>query len=507
MARIGKVFLVGAGPGDPGLLTLRGHECLTQADEVLYDGLVNPLMLRFTSARAVRTSRVSGPDGRRLDQNAINERLISLAKAGKTVVRLKGGDPFIFGRGAEEAEALAREGIPYEVVPGITAATAAAEYAGISLTHREDASAVAYVTGHEDPAKPHSALDYDALARFPGTLVFYMGLHRLPAIAEALIAAGMDGDTPAAVISRGSTPQQQTIAASLATLPERVRDAGISAPSLIVVGRCVSRRQRLTWYEAKPLLGRRIGITRPDAQADPQISRALELGAEPVLMPTIRIEPVEDPTEIDAALARLAEFDWIIVSSVNGVRALLTRLWETGGDVRRLAGVKLAAIGPSTADALEKFHLRADVVPDEFRAEALAEVLREHVRGKRVLWARASRGRDVLPRELTAAGATVEELVVYRNEDADALPPTAAAALDAGEIDWIGLSSPSIARQFVHLISDEARAHLGRRTRLVAISPVTQQAAEAVGLPVAAVADTYTWDGIFDTILQLEKQA
>ncbi len=500
----GKVYLVGAGPGDPGLLTLRGRECLIRADEVVYDGLVNPLLLRLTKAHAIRTSRVDGPEGRRLDQDEINAMLVSLAKAGKRVVRLKGGDPFIFGRGAEEAEALLQAGIEFEVVPGVTAATAATAYAGISLTHREDASAVAYVTGHEDPSKPQSALDYEVLARFPGTLVFYMGLHRLPEIAAALISAGMSPSTPAAVICRGSTSRQRTVTATLDELPEKVTTAKLRPPSLIVVGSCVTRHERLAWFELKPLLGRRIGITRPEAQSEPQIARAIELGAEPVLMPTIRIEPIEDWSAVDETLAHLADYSWLVFTSVNGVRALLGRLWQTGRDVRDLGNIKLAGIGPSTAEALVEYHLRADVIPEEYRAEALAEELRSSVAGKRVIWARASRGRDVLPRELEAAGAEVHELTVYRNEDAESLPATATAALEAGELDWIGLSSPSIARQLAKLMTEDARTFLGNTTRLVAISPVTQAAAEEVGLPVSVTATTYTWDGIFEAILGAE---
>jgi uroporphyrinogen III methyltransferase/synthase len=312
----------------------------------------------------------------------------------------------------------------------------------------------------------------------------------------------MSATTPAAVISRASTPLQRTVTAPLGELADRVREAALRAPSLIVVGTCVERREARAWFESRPLLGKRIGITRPDAQADPQIARALSLGAEPILMPTITIEPLTDWSTVDTALQRITQFDWLVFTSVNGVRALLGRLWRSGGDARQLAGLRLAAIGPATAEALAEFHLRADVVPDEFRAEGLADALRDNVSGRRILWARASRGRDVLPRELKHVGAEVEEIVVYRNEDADALPPAAAAALEAGEVDWIGLSSPSIARQFAALIPDAARAHLGRRTRLAAISPVTQAAAEAAGLPVAVTAESYTWDGVFDAILR-----
>jgi uroporphyrinogen III methyltransferase/synthase len=503
----GKVYLVGAGPGDPGLLTLRGLECLQRADLVLYDGLVNPLLLRHTAAHAQRTCRSERPEGRMLDQEEINRQLIVAAKSGKTVVRLKGGDPFIFGRGGEEAAALAAAGVEFEVVPGVTAATAASVYAGISLTHRQHASAVAFITGHEDPAKSEHAIDYQLLARFGGTLVFYMGLHRLEAIAQSLIAAGLDGETPACVISRATTPEQQTVAAPLSRLPAAARAAQLHAPSLIVVGDCVSQREQIAWFERRPLFGLQIGITRPAAQAGPEIARALELGAQPVLMPTIEIRPPDNWSHVDATLDRLSQFDWLIFTSANGVHSLLGRLWDKGQDVRALSALKLAAIGPATAEALAQFQLRADVVPDEFRAEALAASLAPFVAQARVLWARASRGRDVLPAELRKAGAQVEELVVYQNIDVDALPSDVLERIEAGQVDWIGLSSPSIARALRELFTLQALEQLGQSTRLASISPVTSAAAREVGLPIAAEATTYTWEGIFDAIVMAEQPA
>lgn len=505
MSACGKVYLVGAGPGDPGLLTLKGRELLQRADLVLYDGLVNPLLLRHASAAAERTCRLSGPDGLRLQQDEINDRLIAAAQAGKMVVRLKGGDPFIFGRGSEEAAALADAGIPYEIVPGITAATAAGEYAGISLTHRQFASSVAFVTGHEDPTKPGSSIDYNNLAHFSGTLVFYMGLHRLAHIVEALIDAGKPPDTPACVIGRASTPRQKTVTAPLDQLPQAVKEAGLRPPSLIIVGECVTLRDKIAWFEQKPLFGRRIGITRPEAQADSCIDRALELGAEPVLMPTIQISPPDDWTHVDAALQRIGEFDWIIFTSANGVTGLLDRLWNNGGDTRQLAAARLAAIGPATAATLADFHLKADVVPDSYRAEALAEALLPHATGQKILWARASRGRDVLPQMLQEAGAQVEELVVYRNEDVDTLSPAAIEQIEQGELDWIGLSSPSIARSLHERLPDSALAQIGNTVRLAAISPVTAAAAKEVGLPIAIEAKDYTWDGIFEAIIAAES--
>jgi len=492
----GKVFLVGAGPGDPGLITLKGLECLARADLVLYDGLVNPLLLLSTHGRAERTCRSEGPAGRRLDQEEINQRLITAAREGKTVVRLKGGDPFVFGRGGEEAGALALAGIPFEVVPGVTAAVAASAYAGISLTHRDFASAVAFVTGHEDPQKPSTAIDYRALAAFPGTLVFYMGLHRLAAIADALIAAGKLPQTPAAVISRGTTPAQQTVCGTLAEVARHAQDATLHAPSMIIVGECVRQRETIGWFEKKPLFGQRVLIARPLAQAASIVSKVLEKGAQPILAPTIQILPPADWTSVDRALDRIQEFDWLVFTSVNGVNSLLNRLWETGGDMRRLGGVKLAGIGQGTSQALAGFHLRTDLVPEIFRAEALAEALRPHVSGKRVLWARASRGRDMLVSELRSAGAHLEELVVYQNIDVEALDPEVIREVETGQIDWICLSSPSIARSLHRLLSPAARYQIGKTVRIASISPVTSAAAGELGIPVHAEATAYTWDGI-----------
>ena len=505
MTSPGTVYLVGAGPGDPGLLTLRGLECLQKADLILYDGLANPLLLLHTSAQSERTCRSPSPDGRVLDQAEINQRLIDSAKAGKTVVRLKGGDPFIFGRGGEEVAALAEAGIPYEIVPGITAATAASEYAGISLTHRESASAVAFITGHEDPTKAGSNLDYDVLAKFSGTLVFYMGLHRMESIVERLISAGKDPLTPAAVISRASTPAQRCVTASLAELPVEVRKAELHAPSLIVVGECVRMRDDIAWFEKRPLFGKRIGITRPVAQAGPVIAKCLELGAQPILLPTIDIRPPEDWDAVDAVIDRLSEFDWIVFTSVNGVDGLLGRLWELGRDTRCLSAAKIATIGTSTAAELQRYHLRSDLVPDSFRAEALAEALAPDVAGQRVLWARASRGRDVLPTQLTAAGADVEQVVVYQNVDVENLAESEISAIEAGEIDWIGLSSPSIARSLASLLTPNARSQLGDPVKIASISPVTSAAATDAGFPVNAEATTYTWDGILTAIAAFES--
>ena len=499
----GKVYLVGAGPGDPGLLTIRGRDILASADLVLYDGLANPLLLRHTTAVCERTARTRVGSNTVVPQHEINERLILEARMGKAVVRLKGGDPFIFGRGSEEAAALEAAGIPFEVVPGITAATAAGEYAGFSFTHRDIASAVAFVTGHEDPSRESSRLNYDTLVAFPGTLVFYMGLGRLQTICEKLIRHGKPETTPAAVICQASLSGQQVVVSTLSELPTAAAVARLKPPSLIVVGDCVNLRQPHSWFERRPLFGLRIGVTRPAHQCDSVVRKIVELSGEPVIMPLIAINPVasEQQHVVDETLQRLNDFQWLIFTSVNGVAAFMRRLWATGRDARNLGHLRIAAIGSSTAAALEQHSLRADIVPDSFRAEALAAQLIGRVKGQNVLWARASRGRDVLPRMLTEAGATVTQLVVYRNDDIAEFDSGIVDQLRGGALHWVGLSSPSIARQFADVLHKHQLKPDQLTTRLAAISPVTAEAAREAGLNVAVEATTYTWDGIVDAIV------
>ncbi|HCS53313.1 uroporphyrinogen-III C-methyltransferase [Rubinisphaera sp.] len=504
-SQTGKVYLVGGGPGDPGLISLKGLECLRKADFILYDGLVNPLLLRHTSAQAERTARADSSGKRTLQQEQINQRLIAEAKLGKTVVRLKGGDPYIFGRGSEEAEALAAENIEFEVVPGITAATAAAEYAGFSLTHRDYASAVCLITGHEDPAKPSTALDYNLLAKFPGTLVFYMGLHRLPEIAEALISEGMSASIPAAIITKASTPFQRVVTDELANLPDRVSKEDLSPPSLIIVGECVQMRERIHWFENKPLIGKRIGITRPSGQAEPQIQMAVSLGADPVLMPLIEITKPESNAELDQKIRSLDQYEWLLFTSANGVQHFFDRVWEIGSDSRLLNRIKIACIGSSTAEALETYRLRADLVPDDYCSESLAEALIQRKPEKPVLWMRANRGRDIISTQLKSAGIHLDEAVAYHHQDAVALSEQSQHLIETGQLDWIGLSSPAIARQLAKLIPEQARQYLGNKIKLAAISPITAQAAEETGLPITAIATEFTWDGIFDAIQKASK--
>ncbi|MEZ6127652.1 MAG: uroporphyrinogen-III C-methyltransferase [Planctomycetaceae bacterium] len=498
----GKVYLVGAGPGDPGLITLRGRDILAAADLVLYDGLANPLLLRFTKAVCERTARTRVGSDAIVPQQEINERLIQAARKGLRVVRLKGGDPYIFGRGSEEAAALEAAHIPYEVVPGITAATAAGEYAGFSFTHRDIASAVAFVTGHEDPSRNSSRLDYAALAAFRGTLVFYMGLGRIQHICNNLMHHGMPATTPAAVICQASLPGQQVVTSTLERLATDAAKQNLRPPSLIVVGDCVNLRRTTSWFESRPLFGQRIGVTRPAQQCDSIADTIVRMSGQPVIMPMIEINAVDDIQQavVDQTLGHLDDFQWLVFTSVNGVDAFFKRLWANGMDARAIGHMQLATIGSSTAAALEERGLRADVVPDSFRAEALAEQLVDRVSGQNVLWARANRGRDVLPTVLNQAGAAVTELVVYRNDDVEQFDAQIVEQLRSGELHWVGLSSPSIARRFASLLNAHGLNPSSLRTQLAAISPVTAAAAKDAGLSVAVEATTYTWDGIVSAI-------
>lgn len=500
----GLVYLVGAGPGDPGLITLRGAQLLSEADLVLYDGLTNPLLLHLTSGICERTARTRIGDGRIMPQIDVNQRLVEEARAGRTVVRLKGGDPCIFGRGGEEARALEEAGINYEIVPGITAATAAGAYAGFSFTDREASSAVAFVTGHEDPAKVQSQLDYEALANFPGTLVFYMGLGNIERICAQLIEAGSSADTPAAVVTQASLPRQRVVTATLKDLPAVVAAHTLTPPSLIVVGECIDLKTAVSWFDQRPLAGQRIGITRPADQCLDAAALISQMRGEPAIMPLIQILPVEHDS-VNPVLNELTTFDWLVFTSVNGVNEFFRHLWESGRDCRALGHLKTAAIGSSTASALKEHGLNADIVPEKFRAEELATALAPHAGGQRVLWARANRGRDVLPTMLKEAGADVTECVVYRNEDVTEFDTVTAAGLTDGSLSWVGLSSPSIAAQFARLLNHHGIAPDQLTTRLVCISPVTAEAAREQGLPVSAEATTYTWHGIVEAIVAAES--
>ncbi len=504
-----RVFLVGAGPGAPGLLTLRAAELLASADLVIYDQLVPRRLLDFANPKA-ETICVRELPGNHPDKYPyIHTMLIENARAGKRVVRLKGGDPLIFGRGGEEAETLRAAGIAYEIVPGITAALAAAAFLDLPLTHRNYSSAVALVTGHELPMKPGNRLDWKALAAFPGTLAIYMGIARLPLLVEQLLKYGRDPDSPAAIVERVSTGDMRTVAATLGTLDDARRHAGLESPGLILIGEAVGRRVEKSWFQQRPLFGQRVLVTRPRHQADAMIRRLEELGAVPFLLPTIEIREPEDPAAIDAALAqiRAGEWDWLVFSSANGVHSLLKHLLATGRDLRDFAVVKFATVGPKTAAALREYHLQPDMVPPaKFSAEQLAEQLAPHVRGKRVLLARGKQGRQVLAEQL-AAIATVGEVVVYEQADAVEGQHEVFDALRRGEIRYVTLTSPNIARAIAKQFDDTIRGRVERgEIRLVAISPLTAAAVAEFGPTPAAVATEATTEGVIAELIRLTKE-
>lgn len=500
--KLGMVYLVGAGPGDPGMLTLRAIECLSRADTVLYDYLVNPRILSHARAGTELICLGRHGVGRIMSQEEINGQLIALAQAGKTVVRLKGGDPAVFARGAEEAEAVAAAGIRLEIVPGITAALAAGSCAGIPITHRDLSSAVALITGQENPAKQSSELDYGQLARFPGTLVFYMGVTTAANWASALLGAGKPADTPVAIVRRCSLADQQTIRCRLDEVVTRLESpARIRPPVIFIVGAVAEAKHAIDWFEKRPLFGQTVLVTRPAHQARTLGHALEELGANVLIQPAITIGEPADWRPVDGVIARLHEFEWLVFSSVNGVDYFLDRLLSER-DLRSLSGLKIAAVGPGTTKRLAEYHLRADYQPDQYRAEALAAGLAGDAKNKRFLLVRASRGREVLAEELTKAGGLVEQVVVYQSTDVAVPDPAVPEKLADGSIDWITVTSSAIAKSLTKLFGKSLQD-----CKLASISPVTSTTIRELGFEPAAEATQYTMDGIVQAVLLASSAA
>jgi uroporphyrinogen III methyltransferase/synthase len=502
------VYLVGAGPGDPGLMTVRSLELIAAADAVFYDRLIPPGALAGAREDAELVYVGKQPGVPSVPQEEIGERLIEAAHTGRSVVRLKGGDPFVFGRGAEEGEALREAGVEFEVVPGVTAGVAATAYAGIPVTHRDDASAVAFVTGHEDPEKAETALDWAALARFPGTLVFYMGVKRLGENVAALIDAGRDPEEPAAAIERGTWPEQRTVSATLGTIAAAVEREDVGAPALIVIGPVAARREQLAWLERRPLHGRRIVVTRARAQASGLAATLRSLGAEVVELPAIRIEPLIESDAARRAVAEISEYSLVCVTSPNGAHLLFDALAArpsgngpglpggAGRDARALAGATVAAIGPGTRRALAGHGIVADVVPERFVAEALVEALSGvEVEGRRVLVARAATARDVLPEALRERGAEVDVVALYETVREE---PDAAAVEAAQGADYVTFTSSSTVTNLTEALGDRFPAG----ARIVSIGPVTSDSARAAGLTVDVEAEQHDVDGLLAALLE-----
>lgn len=500
----GKVYLVGAGPGDPGLLTLKGKECLEQADVVLYDYLANPVLLQYAPVMAQRLYIGRRGRGQYQDQADINRLLIERAKEGNVVVRLKGGDPFVFGRGGEEAEAMAAAGVEFEVVSGVTAAVAVPAYAGIPVTHRTLASTVTFVTGHEDPTKPETLLEWPKLANVSGTLVFMMGMKNLPSIVAHLLAEGRSPDQPVAAIRWGTKADQQTIVGTLADIVEKTEAAQLEPPTVIVVGEVVRLRGQLNWFETKPLFGKRIVLTRAQEQAREFSQLLAAYGAEPVEVPTIQIVPPASWQALDDAITRLGTYQWLIFTSVNGVGPFMDRLHVAGKDARALANLRICAIGPRTAQELKTYGLTADLVPAEFQAEGvIASLAQVGISGSRVLIPRAEVAREILPEQLRELGGVVDVIPVYRT-----IIPTVDVAsltqqLQDGLVAALTFTSSSTVRNFVELFGGQATVtRLVAQVAIACIGPITARTAEEHGLTVTIMPAENTVPALAEAIVK-----
>lgn len=492
---LGSVFLIGAGPGDPGLLTLRGAELLRQSDVVLYDGLCNPALLHHAPA-AEHVCVGKHGQSRIWTQQEIIDEMLRHARAGRQVARLKGGDPAVFARTAEEVEALQQAGIALEIVPGITAALAAGSFAGIPVTHRALASAVALVTGHEEPGKAQSALDWVAIAKFPGTVVVYMGVTTAQAWTNALIRAGKPGETPVAIVRRCSLPDQQVIRCRLDEVAEQLTPASkLRPPVIVIIGPVTDLADPMHWIESRPLLGQTVLVTRPADQADSLAQPLRHLGAQVLIQPVIEIAPLEDWSEVDRTIESLGDFDYVVFCSHNGVQSFLGRVFDTGKDLRQLSGSKIAVVGEKTALSLAQYHIRADIVPENFRAESLAQTVANEVQGKRVLIVRASRGRDVLAESLSRSGANVTQLTAYQHRDVETLDPLIAEMASAGQIHWITLTSSASAESAARLFGENMN-----QMKIATLSPVTSSQVRQLGFDVDAEADPYTMDALAECI-------
>lgn len=502
MNETGIVYLVGAGPGDPGLVTVKGLECIRRADVLVYDRLVSERLLGFAPAHCELVYVGKLPDRHTLRQEEINRLLLDKALEGKTVTRLKGGDPFVFGRGGEEAELLAKHGVPFEVVPGITSAVAVPAYAGIPVTHRDFTSGFAVITGHEDPGKEKSAIAWDKIATGVGTLVFLMGVGNLPHIVEQLVKNGRSPETPAALVHWGTHPGQRTVVGTLADIVAKVQEAGFTSPAVTVVGDVVKLRETLRWFEKKPLFGNRIVVTRSREQASLLSRRIEELGGEALEFPAIAIAEPDDFTPLDKAIGRLGSYQWVIFTSVNGVEAFFRRLKLLGGDIRSLQGAKICAIGPKTRERLEDFCLRVEYVPDEYRAEAvLAGLAGKLAPGDRVLLPRADIAREILPETLKKMGAVVDNVTAYRTLKGGGNVSYLKKLLAEKQVDYVTFTSSSTVRNFAELLGGECRELLDG-VRLASIGPVTSKTARELGLTISIEAIEYTIDGLIAAVLQ-----
>ncbi|HYW53429.1 MAG TPA: uroporphyrinogen-III C-methyltransferase [Dongiaceae bacterium] len=496
MAGRGKVWLVGAGPGDPGLLTLKGARALAQCDTLVYDYLASAAIVGLAPPDCEKIYVGKKAGQHTLTQDEITALIVRLGRDGKKVVRLKGGDVFVFARGGEEAHALAQAGVPFEIVPGITSAIAAPAYAGIPVTHREHNTSFTIATGHEDPAKGYSSLDFAKLANRKATTIFLMAMGNLAGIVAKLKEHGLEGDTPVGIIHEGTKPAQEVLVATIDTVIDEVARTGISAPAIVVIGDVVRERERIRWFDAQPLFGKRVLVTRPAHQADDFAMRLWEAGAEPIVAPTISIGPPDDAVRARDAVGRVREYDWAVFTSRNGVDAFFDALGELGRDARAFGDVKIAAIGPKTAEALATRGIRVDLVPPVFVNEAVAaELLARTSAGERILIFRAQEARDVLPDALREKGRVADVVAAYRTRFVDdpELATTTARA------DIVTFTSSSTVAGFIHNVPGAAAA-LAPKT-VAAIGAITAQTARDAGIRVDVVANEFTVDGLLAALV------
>ncbi|ATW28105.1 uroporphyrinogen-III C-methyltransferase [Candidatus Formimonas warabiya] len=500
-------YLVGAGPGDYKLITLKAVECLKKADVVIYDRLANKRLLDFAQEGAEKIFVGKECSFHSLPQEQINRLIVKKAKEGKTVVRLKGGDPYVFGRGGEEAEELRKENIPFEIVPGITSAISVPAYAGIPVTHRDFVSSVHIITGHEKPEKDSSWLDYKVLAKLQGTLIFLMGLSNLSNICKNLMEWGKPEDTPVAVVSKGTTSAQKKVVGTLADIEEKVKDVHLLPPSIIIVGQVVNLHDRLDWFDKKPLSGRRVLITRTRTQASVLAQKIEDLGGDVYSFPTIKIVEPDDFDAIDEKLSQAGTYQWIVFTSVNGVEAFFARMKARKLDIRSLQGVKMAAIGFATGKALAEKGIIPDFIPATYQAEMLAAGLKEQIQaGEKVLLPTADIARKLLQEELIKHGALVDKLDLYKTIPGEGKREFLLEWLQNKEIDIVTFTSSSTVRNFVKILGEENRPLL-QGVKIACIGPVTRATAEELGLEVAAEGKEYHIEGLIEAILEMEGRS
>lgn len=505
MEKKGKVYLIGAGPGDPGLLGLKAKECLETADAVVYDRLADPRIIEFCRKDAEMVYVGKASANHTMRQPDINKLLVKLAAEGKTVARLKGGDPFVFGRGGEEAIELLEAGLPFEFVPGVTSAIAVAEYAGIPVTHRHVATSFAVITGHEDPTKGESTINWKGLATAVDTLVFLMGVENIERISSQLIANGRSADCPAAVIRWGTRPEQRTLITTVGKAAADVKATGMKPPAIFLVGEVVKLREQLQWFDNKPLFGKTVIVTRARAQASALTKKLEAQGARVLEVPAIKIVPPADFAPLDKAIAEIDTYKWLILTSVNGVEYFFNRLQKAGKDSRALCGVKIAAIGSATAEALKGYGITADLIPSAYKAEELADALAEDTKaGDKLLLARAKVARNVLPERLRALGAQVDVVAAYETVTDCQNKEELLDALESGEASVVTFTSSSTVTNLLDVLGD--KKDLLNKVALAAIGPVTAETLEKNGLKPAISAAEYTIDGLMTAIEEYYKE-